>query len=83
MQTRRLLSVRPRREARLAPIYAALLSLTLVSVLGLGVAFWPEGPAPAAHRSDHDGAAPAGRSYEGGLRVPPDAAKPGSRGRWM
>jgi hypothetical protein len=82
MQTRRLLFVQPPRAASLAPIYVALLLLFAVSLLGFLIAFWPEDTANAASRRSGGEATPAGRAFEGGMRVTPDASKPPSRRVW-
>ena len=53
MPTERLLFARPSGTATLAPIYAALVALVAVSLLGLGIAFWiaPSEPHAAQRRS--------------------------------
>ena len=82
MATYRLLFVRPRREATLAPIYAALSLLVFVSCIGIAVALWREPSAPAAKPAQ--GRAPAASNpFEGGLRRPPDAPKSPKRSTWM
>jgi hypothetical protein len=83
MAIRRLLLVRPPREANLAPIYAALFLLVFLSFLGIVVAIWPKDHSPAAYPADSDRAAPASQPFEGSLRSPPDGREPPKRGNWM
>ena len=82
MATRRLLFVHPRREANLAPIYAALLMLVLVSFIAMAVAVWREPPVPAANRVQR-GTPPANEPFDSGLRRPRDAPPPPKRSNWM
>ena len=81
MRARRLLFVRSR-DSGLAPIYAALLLLVVLGLVGLIVASWPQRAHSASPPTQGD-VAPAGRPFEGGLRLPKEARQQSGRGTWM
>jgi len=83
MRERRLLFVRRRWEASLAPIYVALLAVVSVALFGFAAALWPDDSARPAHRAPTSDSSPASRSFEGASRHPPDAPKAPGRGSWM
>jgi hypothetical protein len=84
MHANRLLFARPLRKLRLAPIYMALSLLASVSLAGFAVALWPQDPVPSASRPADSDAAPASRSFEGGMRVlPHNSREPAGRRTWM
>lgn len=83
MLARRMLFVRPRPLASLAPLYLALLLIVALSLFGFAVALWPEDPAPAAIQMGDRQSAPASRVFEGGLELPPAPQAPRSRSNWM
>lgn len=80
MRARRLLFVRPR-ESGLAPIYAALIFLVLLGLVGLILASWPQRTHSASQPAQGDVA--EGRTFEGGLRLPAEARRQSGRGTWM
>lgn len=81
---RRLLFVRPRSAAPMAPIYLAILLLVLLSLAGFAVALRHHEPQPQAYPSDAgETATPAARLTEGDLRVLPEAFERSRRGTWM
>jgi len=54
MNGRRLIFVRPSRMASLVPIYAALLLIAVISVVGLVAALWPSDRQPLSRASVGD-----------------------------
>lgn len=78
--TRRFLFLAPRRKATLAPIYAALLVVLLLGLLGLLVAVWPPAAAPERATKEH---ADGSRSFEGSYLPPRVEPKPRRSGTWM
>lgn len=82
--TRRFLFLAARRKVTLAPVYAALLVVLLLGLLGLLVAVWP--PAATSERATKepvDGNADGSRSFEGSYLPPRVAPKPRRAGTWM
>jgi hypothetical protein len=79
MRAHRFPATRPASEASLAPIYAALLTLAAFGVVGWVVAVWPADSESAESRPESRAPAPASRSFEGGLRLPPEPSQPRSR----
>jgi hypothetical protein len=71
MNTRRILLVTAPRTATLAPIYAALLLLVALSLLGLVVAAWPTDPVPVGSAAAHVEAAANRHTVEEDLRQSP------------
>jgi len=82
MSTSRLLFVRPRLDASLAPIYAALMSLVALGLLAFAFALWPEGSAPSASRPEAGGVAPASGSARSGASPSQKMRLAPGRGRW-
>jgi len=81
MPARRLLFVRSR-DNGLAPIYAALIVLVLLALVGLIVASWPQ-RAHSASPPAQDDVAPASRPSDGSLRLPAESREQTRRGTWM
>jgi hypothetical protein len=81
MHTNRIPFAHPRRNSRLVPVYVAL--LLLASLAGFALAVWPEDPLPGASRQSDGAPAPAGGSFEGGLRVLPNSREAPGRRTWM
>jgi hypothetical protein len=81
MRARRLLFVRSR-DSGLAPIYAALLLLVVLGLIGLIIASWPQRAHSASPPAQGD-VAPASRPFDGGLRLPKEARQQSGRGTWM
>jgi hypothetical protein len=68
MSSRRLIFVRPRRQASLAPIWWALLVIAVVSVAGLVAALWPADRPPELPQASSRPSSTA--PFEGSLLVP-------------
>ena len=83
MPVDRLLFARPRREATIAPIYVAILSLVSLGLLAFIVVMWPDDPKPTAPRPGEAQAAPVSRSLESGQRLPQDPRESRRDSRWM
>jgi hypothetical protein len=79
---RRLIFVRTRRKASLAPIYAALVFLPCVGLLALAYAFWQEGSSPSALQPSVNKVVPATGSPERNRSFPRRDLLPPGRGRW-
>jgi hypothetical protein len=68
MNNRRLIFVRPPRMASLVPIYAALLLIAVISVVGLVAALWPSDRQPLSRAPAGD--MTSGQPVEGVHRLP-------------
>lgn len=79
MHTRgRLLFIRPRKNAGLAPIYIALVILISVSLLQFALALWPH----AAPGPPEGKAAGTSQSSDKAVRLPADGRSPPLRRSW-
>jgi len=67
----------------LAPIYAALFTLLLASLVGFAVAFWPSPAAPFTPGPSRSEASADGQSAEATPGVMTQAREPRRRARWM
>jgi hypothetical protein len=77
--TDRLIFARPSNTATLAPIYAALLALVAVSLLGLGIAYWAGPSQGQAAQRTSEAPPPRMRVFEGRMEVLPEPRLPRSR----
>ena len=83
MRSDRLLFTHSPLKASLAPIYAALLLLVAMGLVGFVIAYWPAGPESSEVRRTSEASEPRSRALEGGLRLPPEARVPRSRMKSM
>ena len=83
MRSDRLLFTHAPLQASLAPIYAALLILVAMGLIGFVIAYWPTDPDSQAVRRTSEAAEPRTRAFEGGLHVPAEGRAPTSRMKSM
>ena len=82
MRADRLLFTHSPPQASLAPIYAAILLLVAMGLIGFVVAYWPAGESNEVRRTS-EASEPRSRALEGGLQVPAEARVPRSRMKSM
>jgi hypothetical protein len=83
MRSNRLLFTDSPARGSLLPIYAAILLLVALGVIGLIVAYWPTDSEPNSVRRTSEATQPRTPLSEGGLRVPPAGRAPRSRMKAM
>ena len=83
MRSDRLLFTDSPAKASLVPIYAAILLLVAIGVIGLIVAYWPTDSDSNSVRRTSEASQPRTPVSEGGLRVPPEGRAPRSRMKSM
>ena len=80
MRAQRMLFAQPYSGASLAPIYAALAALLVLSLMGLASAFWPAtGEDPVAAREADAKEQPAGGALDGRGQARQELVLPKSR----
>ena len=82
MRSDRLLFTHSPLKASLAPIYAALLLLVAMGLIGFVIAYWPATESHEVPRTS-DASEPPTRAFESGLRLPPEGRAPRSRMKSM
>ena len=83
MRSDRLLFTDSPAKASLAPIYAAILILVALGLIGFVIAYWPADSGSNAARRTSEASQPRTPVSEGGLRVPPEGRAPRSRMKSM
>ena len=82
MNTSRLLFVRPRLDASLAPIYVALVCIVALGLPAFAVALWPQDTAPFAAQPEAGDVAPGNGTPARGASQSRKARPAPGRGRW-
>jgi hypothetical protein len=75
MRAHRLIFARPPRAASLLPIYAALLAVAAIALVGFVVAFWPHSESPRSSSAREEAPAHASPAIDGQRRALRDPRK--------